>query len=113
MINPVKNWKTFSAGVGSIAGACGGIALAFLKHNPEMEVAAITGAVPAILAGLGLLFARDANVSSVDMGIEGVVLNSKGEHVITPAGPEASADIHERLACLVQQTQEAKEKRNV
>jgi hypothetical protein len=60
----MKSWKTTSAGILAIAGAF--VTLWFKRH--ELSEAVIMGAVTAIVSGIGLITARDNNVSSEDAG---------------------------------------------
>ena len=64
----MKSWKTTTAGACTIIGAIAG-AIAMLvdgdpKTNPQWELVAA-----AIATGFGLLFARDNNVTSSDLGL--------------------------------------------
>jgi hypothetical protein len=59
-----KSWKTTSAGIASIVG--GASTLYFAKAHLDAQT--LTGAVTAILAGIGLLFARDNDKSSEEAG---------------------------------------------
>lgn len=54
-----KNWKTTSAGIIMIIG---GICTLIFVNKP-ITPEAITGAATAILGGLGLMFAKDSNVT--------------------------------------------------
>ncbi len=54
----MKNWKTTSAGITSIVGAVVGLYFAVKTHN--VNEATITGAITAVLAGIGLIVAGDA-----------------------------------------------------
>lgn len=62
-----KSWKTTTAGIGAILVALGSILQALFDGNPatEPDYAAL---VAAIIAGVGLLAARDNGVSSEDAG---------------------------------------------
>lgn len=55
-----RSWKTTSAGIASIAAALTG--LWFRRH--ELTEATITAAISTILVGIGLITARDADVTS-------------------------------------------------
>lgn len=55
----LKSWKTTSAGILSIVGAIVTVIYAPRPISPEV----ITGALTAVLAGIGLLFAKDGNVT--------------------------------------------------
>ena len=57
-----SSWKTTSAGITMIVGGAAGLYFAYKSGN--LNEAAITGGVTAILGGVGLLFARDNNVTS-------------------------------------------------
>lgn len=56
----LANWKTTLAGVGTILSALGDIAASFSKGNTGHIQADIT----AIIAGIGLLVAKDFNKTS-------------------------------------------------
>jgi len=62
-----KSWKTTAAGIGAILMALGSLLQALFDGNPstEPDYAAL---VAAIIAGVGLLAARDNGVSSEDAG---------------------------------------------
>ena len=62
-----KSWKTTAAGVGAILTALGAILTAYFDGDPATtpDYAAL---VAAMIAGIGLLAARDNNVSSEDAG---------------------------------------------
>jgi hypothetical protein len=55
------NWKTTSAGILSIVGAITGLVFAIAAKHVTPEV--ITGCASAILVGIGLIFAKDQNVT--------------------------------------------------
>lgn len=57
----MKSWKTTSGGIALIAGAV--IGLYFASKNGQLNEASITAAVTSILGGIGLLFAKDNNVT--------------------------------------------------
>jgi hypothetical protein len=63
-----NSWKTTITGILAILVAAGGAAVKLLDGdaatNPDWEVV-----MAAIMAGLGLIFARDNNVSSKDIGL--------------------------------------------
>jgi len=61
----IKNWKTTSAGIVAIAGGLTTIVFAVMeKHiTPELVTASLT----AILTGVGLIFAKDHNISGTDV----------------------------------------------
>lgn len=50
------NWKTTAAGVGAILVAAGQI-ISGISHG---DYSGLTAGIPALLAGVGLLFAHDA-----------------------------------------------------
>ena len=77
------NWKTTSAGIAAIVGGITG--LVFMWQNGTWAEAGVTAAVTSILTGLGLLFARDANTTSVDMGLQDVERKAEATKVVTPA----------------------------
>lgn len=56
----MKSWKTTSAGILSIAGAV--VAFIFTPHDQANVMAEIT----AVVLGVGLLFAKDSNVTGGD-----------------------------------------------
>ena len=60
----LTNWKTTSAGILAIVGAITG--LVFTIINKQVTPEAITGFVSALLVGIGLLFAKDNNVTGGD-----------------------------------------------
>lgn len=60
------SWKTTSAGIAAIVG--GLVALYFAYKNGNLNEATVTTTVTAILGGLGLIFARDNDKSSEDVG---------------------------------------------
>lgn len=60
----MKSWKTTSAGIGAIVG--GAATLYFSRASLDAQT--FTGAITAILTGVGLLFARDNDKSSEDVG---------------------------------------------
>lgn len=53
----MKSWKTTSAGIIAIAGAI--VAFIFTAHDQ----AAIMAEITALVTGVGLLFAKDSNVT--------------------------------------------------
>ena len=55
------NWKTTSAGLAAILVAIGSV-FTSLSHGALDQTAVVTAAT-AVIAGLGLVFAKDANVS--------------------------------------------------
>ena len=79
----MRSWKTTSAGILSVAG---GVArVCFALKNGQLTEEAVTTSLTGILAGIGLLFARDNNVSSVDLGLQNVEKKADAKEVITPA----------------------------
>lgn len=60
------SWMTTGAGIGAILTALGSL-LSGIAHN---DVGAIGNAITGIIAGIGLLLARDNNKSSEDVGIK-------------------------------------------
>ena len=61
------NVRTTSLGAGAIAIAVIGAAMAFFDGDPATNVD-IDATMAAISAGLGLIFARDANITSEEAG---------------------------------------------
>lgn len=61
-----QSWKTSAAGIGAVLVALGQVLTAF-GHDNFGEAAT---ALPALIAGLGLLFARDNDKSSEDVGAD-------------------------------------------
>ena len=61
-----RSWKTTLSGVGTLFAALGMLATAAATKDVDLAV----GTVPAVLTGIGLLFARDTDVSSEDAGIK-------------------------------------------
>jgi hypothetical protein len=57
----LRNWKTTSAGITAIAGGLIGMFYAIKAKNVTPEI--LTGAITAILTGIGLIFAKDSNVT--------------------------------------------------
>lgn len=57
----MKNWKTTMAGIIAIVG--GVVALYFAAKNKKIDEATITASLTSILTGVGLIFAKDFNVS--------------------------------------------------
>lgn len=54
----LKNWKTTSAGIVTILG--GVLTIVYAVKEGKVTAELITGAVSAILGGVGLIFASDA-----------------------------------------------------
>lgn len=65
----MKSWKTSILGLGAILTAIGAALTAVFDADPATTVN-IEGTFTAIMAGVGLLFARDNNVSSEDAGVK-------------------------------------------
>lgn len=63
----MKSWKTTAAGIGAIFTALGSALTAYFDGNPmtQPDYAAL---VAAVIAGVGLIAARDNDVSSEDVG---------------------------------------------
>lgn len=64
----LTNWKTTSAGVLAIIG--GITRLVFAIQNKDLTEEAVMTVATGILAGVGLLFARDFNKSSEQSGAD-------------------------------------------
>jgi len=62
-----KSWKTTAAGVGAVLVAVGS-ALAASFDNDPATVADWGAVIAAVIAGVGLVFARDNNVTSEQAG---------------------------------------------
>lgn len=60
-MNIGKSWKTTSAGILMIVGAIVGLVFAFINHAVNEGV--VMGAATAIVGGVGLLVAKDNNVT--------------------------------------------------
>jgi drug/metabolite transporter (DMT)-like permease len=60
-MNTVNSWKTTSSGIAMIVGGIVGLVFAIKAQN--LSEASIMAAVTAILGGVGLVFAKDANVT--------------------------------------------------
>jgi hypothetical protein len=65
----MKSWKTTVAGIGAILVAVGSALSAMFDADPS-TVADWGAVVAAIIAGVGLIAARDNGVSSEDAGIK-------------------------------------------
>jgi uncharacterized membrane protein YhiD involved in acid resistance len=64
-----KSWKTSAAGIGAILVAVGSALSSMFDNNPA-TVADWGAVVAAVIAGIGLLAARDNGVSSEDAGVK-------------------------------------------
>jgi uncharacterized membrane protein YhiD involved in acid resistance len=64
-----KSWKTSAAGIGAILIAVGSALSSMFDNNPA-TVADWGAVVAAVIAGIGLLAARDNGVSSEDAGVK-------------------------------------------
>lgn len=62
----MKSWKTTSAGILAIVG--GIVRFYFAVKAGQFTEEAITTSLTAVLSGIGLLFARDNNVTSEQAG---------------------------------------------
>jgi len=62
------SWRTSAAGLGAILVAIGS-AVTALTDNDPLTIPDWGAVVAAVIAGIGLLFARDAKVSSQQEGI--------------------------------------------
>jgi uncharacterized membrane protein YhiD involved in acid resistance len=62
------SWRTSAAGVGAILVAIGS-AVTALTDNDPLTIPDWGAVVAAVIAGIGLIFARDAKVSSQQEGI--------------------------------------------
>ena len=80
---PQGSWKTTLAGVAAIITALG---TAHTQYNNGGNVDFAT-LIPALLAGLGLVFARDNNKSSVDVGIQREVPKHEATKVVQDIPP--------------------------
>lgn len=60
------SWKTTSAGILAIVGGLAGLYFSFKTGN--LNETTITTSAGAILTGVGLIFARDNNVTSEQVG---------------------------------------------
>lgn len=56
-----KNWKTTSTGIIAIISGIVGLYFAYKTNN--INEASIVGTLTAILTGVGLIFAKDSNVT--------------------------------------------------
>jgi hypothetical protein len=63
----MKSWKTTLTGIAAILTAVGAALTAIFDNNPNTTIdVAVTAS--AVMAGIGLIFARDNNVTSEDAG---------------------------------------------
>jgi len=62
------SWRTSAAGVGAILVAIGSAVTAITDNDP-MTIPDWGAVIAAVIAGVGLIFARDAKVSSQQEGI--------------------------------------------
>lgn len=63
----MKSWKTTVTGIAAVLTAIGSALTALFDNDPNTTLdVAVTAS--AIMAGIGLIFARDNNVSSEDAG---------------------------------------------
>lgn len=65
----MKSWKTTATGIGAILVAVGGALSATFDTDPA-TIADWSAVVAAIIAGVGLIFARDNGVSSEEAGVK-------------------------------------------
>lgn len=65
----MKSWKTTAAGLAGILGMLGTAVSAMLDGNPATDPQ-WSIVIPAVITSAGLLFARDANVTSEQQGIK-------------------------------------------
>lgn len=63
----MKSWKTTAAGVGAILVAAGSAMSAMFDNDPA-TVADWGAVIAAVIAGIGLISARDNNVTSEQAG---------------------------------------------
>ncbi len=80
--NLFVNWKTTSTGVLSIIG--GLTRLGFGLANDLVTEEVVMTAATTILLGVGLLFARDVNVTSTDLGLQSIEKKADATKVVTP-----------------------------
>lgn len=57
----MKNWRTTSSGITAILAGITGIYFAYKANNLTAEV--VSAAIGSILLGIGLIFAKDNNVT--------------------------------------------------
>lgn len=75
----MSSWKTTAAGIGTMAAAIG-VAVTAMFDNDPTTIADWGSVVAAIIAGIGLILARDNNVTSEQAGAS------------TPAGDGTTTD---------------------
>lgn len=63
----MKSWKTTVTGIAAVLTAVGSALTALFDNDPNTTLD-VTVTASAIMAGIGLIFARDNNVSSEDAG---------------------------------------------
>ncbi len=80
--NLFVNWKTTSAGVLAIIG--GLVRVSFMIAQQGVSEEGVMTTITAMVTGVGLLFARDVNVTSADLGLQSVEKKSTATQVITP-----------------------------
>lgn len=78
--NYLTNWKTTSAGLLSIIG--GVTRMIFAIRSGSFSEEAVMTCVTTILTGVGLLCARDVNVSSVDLNLQSVEKKTTATNVV-------------------------------
>lgn len=78
--NLLVNWKTTSSGILSIIG--GFTRLGFAIKNQNFDEETIMTCSTTLLLGIGLLFARDVNVTSTDLGLQTVQKKSTATTVV-------------------------------
>ncbi len=80
--NLLVNWKTTSSGLLSVIG--GLTRLGFAIANDGVTEEANMTSMTTILLGIGLLFARDVNVTSTDLGLQTIEKKADAKTVVTP-----------------------------
>lgn len=63
----MKSWKTTVTGIAAILTAVGAALTAVFDNDPNTNID-VTVTASAIMVGIGLIFARDNNVTSEDAG---------------------------------------------
>jgi hypothetical protein len=63
----MKSWKTSLTGIAAILTAVGAAIMALMDNDPA-TVIDVAATAAAVMAGVGLIFARDNNVSSEAAG---------------------------------------------